>query len=249
MTTRPVWFGTLLAVAVGASACIEQPSAADAGERAQGTVAPSAPVADSAVPAVPAVGAAGAPLLPEPAELATVAREPVQGWTGPGGAPFVTTRRTGSDDYLSRQIGRKIFALPLREPARTITQYPCASCHQGASVTSRRPVGQHENIRPVHPSLTQGACATCHVTGAVDRLALVGGGQATLNQPYRLCAQCHSHQVDAWAAGHHGKRLDGWAGARVVLNCTDCHDPHDPRTQARIPFAGARLPQPYRGAK
>lgn len=193
---------------------------------------------------VGAVAIAVTPALsPALSPAAAVDGDRVQGWTGPGGASFEATRRTGSGAHLYRQIGTKMFALPLRTSARPLTQYPCTSCHEGASVTPGTVTGRHENIKSVHPKLTDGACTTCHVAGAVDRLALPGGQRGTLDQPYRLCAQCHFPQVDAWAAGGHGKRLDGWAGRRVVMNCTDCHDPHVPYTERRIPFPGPQLPR------
>jgi hypothetical protein len=74
----------------------------------------------------------------------------------------------------------------------------------------------------------------------VELLVLENGKRATLDENYRLCADCHFAQVDAWAHGAHGKRLDGWQGRRVVMGCADCHDPHQPALERRIPF---RAPQ------
>lgn len=186
---------------------------------------------------------------PAPPLLAGVNADTVQGWTGPGGKPFEVTRRTGADGHSYRMFGTRTLPLPLRTPPGVLTQYPCSSCHQGARLASGRESARHNNIDAVHPSSTRGACTTCHTAGAVDRLALPLGERATLDQPYRLCAQCHSTQVAAWAAGMHGKRMDGWGGRRVVMNCTDCHDPHAPHTESRIPFPGARLPTTPGGHK
>jgi hypothetical protein len=76
----------------------------------------------------------------------------------------------------------------------------------------------------------------------VARVALRTGEAVGLDQAYRLCAQCHFAQVDAWAGGAHGKRLDGWQGRRVVMSCADCHDPHRPVIPQRVPYPGPRLP-------
>ena len=100
----------------------------------------------------------------------------------------------------------------------------------------RRTPDAHDNIQPVHPDTSGAVCATCHAPENPALLALIGGKRATMDQSYRLCGQCHFAQVDAWAGGGHGKRLDGWQGRRVVMACTDCHDPHDPAVLSRIPF-------------
>jgi formate-dependent nitrite reductase cytochrome c552 subunit len=98
----------------------------------------------------------------------------------------------------------------------------------------------HQNVQPLHPKQTGALCSSCHAADNVELLALEKGERVTLDESYRLCAQCHFAQVDAWAAGTHGKRLDGWQGRRVVMGCADCHDPHKPAIEARIPF---RAPQ------
>jgi hypothetical protein len=106
----------------------------------------------------------------------------------------------------------------------------------------------HDNIHPQHPRNNEGVCTTCHVAGSVERLRLPGGRTTTLDYAYRLCAQCHYAQVNDWAAGAHGKRLVGWAGRRVVMSCADCHDPHRPGVESRLPFAGPRIRRTSGGA-
>ncbi len=181
-------------------------------------------------------------VLPEAPLLGTVAADTVVGFTGPGGRPFEVTRRTSlSDAHLYRRIGIRTFDLPLRTPPATLSQYPCTSCHEGLRVRTASAEPAHQNIVPVHPSLTADDCTSCHMAENVERLRLPGGGTAALDQAYRLCAQCHYAPVNAWAAGIHGKRLDGWGGRRVVMNCADCHDPHTPSPIDRIPFPGPKL--------
>jgi hypothetical protein len=178
----------------------------------------------------------------QPGALASMRTERVVGFTGPGGAPFeVDVRGADGSNQLERRIGRRTFALPLRTDGLARTQYPCASCHQGA-VTARRDPDVHQNVRPVHPPGVA-SCLACHRASSVDRLTLNTGETVSFDHAYRLCAQCHFQQVDAWAQGHHGKRLDGWQGRRVVMGCADCHDPHRPQPSPRTPFAGPRLPQ------
>jgi hypothetical protein len=99
----------------------------------------------------------------------------------------------------------------------------------------------HQNVQPTHPKQTGARCSTCHAADDVEQLTLLNGERATLDESYRLCAQCHVAQVDAWAHGAHGKRLDGWRGTRVVMGCADCHDPHQPALVPRLPFRPPRI--------
>lgn len=179
----------------------------------------------------------------QPGVLGTVEAVPVVGWTGPGGESLAVDRRTvAANSGPSRQFGSITLTIGLRDSSAGLTQYPCTSCHQGRKIVmeNKRIKDAHQNIQPVHPKQIGAHCATCHAPEDVELLALQDGQRATMDQPYRLCAQCHFAQVAAWAGGAHGKRLDGWQGRRVVMACPDCHDPHNPALRPRIPF---RAPQ------
>jgi hypothetical protein len=183
----------------------------------------------------------------EPGALATVASVPVTGWTGPGNKPFeVTVRTVDPVSSTSRKFGTITLRTSLRARTPDIGQFPCTSCHLGRAIVmgDQRVKDAHQNIKPVHPKQTGAACSTCHAPDNVELLALKSGERATLDHTYRLCAQCHFSQAEAWAAGAHGKRLDGWQGKRVVLGCADCHDPHNPGIEQRIPFRAPQLERP-----
>jgi hypothetical protein len=182
-----------------------------------------------------------------PSALKAIAVEAVRGRTGPGGVTFyIALRAPGGADHLSRQIGQRTFPLALRVNSPDLTQYPCTSCHEGQEIVGdeaeRDEEAVHHNIQPVHPEETGAQCTTCHAVADVGTLRLENGGTASINHPYRLCAQCHFPEVDSWANGAHGKRLVGWRGRRVVMGCTDCHNPHSPATEMRIPYPGVELP-------
>lgn len=199
---------------------------------------------DEPVPvrSTPAEGEAGAP--PGPAALRFLAADTVRGWTGPGGRPFEVTRRTPGDPaHLYREIGQVTFGLAARLQDDVLIQYPCTSCHEGVVLMEERIPDAHRNIQPEHPSTTAAACATCHAPDSVQRLSLAEGGTVSMDHAYRLCSRCHSSELEDWAAGVHGKRLMGWSGRRVVMNCADCHDPHSPAIRGRIPYPGPQLPR------
>jgi len=175
----------------------------------------------------------------EPGTLGTVRAVPVVGWTGPGGRPFeIAVRTSDRESGHARRFGTITLRTTLRGTTPDLVQYPCTSCHLGRTVAMQpKRIGDaHQNIQPTHPQLVGAVCSTCHSPDAVDMLALRTGERVGLNNSYRLCAQCHFHQADDWAAGAHGKRLDGWQGRRVVMACSDCHDPHRPAPLPRVPF-------------
>lgn len=192
----------------------------------------------------PDTGQAAAPRVPtlEPGALATVHAAPADPWKGPGDRPFeVAGRSTEREAGQSRRFGS--ITLPTALRTRTLGQYPCTSCHLGRKVVmaDQRVAHAHQDIQPVHPAQTGAVCSTCHAADNVELLPLKEGDRATLDQSYRLCAQCHFQQVQAWAGGGHGKRLDGWEGRRVVLGCGDCHDPHKPAIEPRVPFRAPHI--------
>ena len=178
---------------------------------------------------------------PEPLGLQGLAADTVRGWTGPGGRPFEVTLRTrGNAAHLHQRIGRETFPLAARTSGLTLTQYPCTACHQGTVASGDLPGQGHPGVQALHPSGAE--CSTCHLSDAVHLLDVPRGEPATLDHAYQLCAQCHFPESDAWAAGIHGKRLEGWSGRRVVMNCADCHDPHAPSVAPRLPYPGPRFP-------
>jgi hypothetical protein len=175
----------------------------------------------------------------EPGTLATVRAVPVEGWRGPGGRAFEVALRTRDvESGHARRFGTITLRTTLRGPSPDLVQYPCTSCHLGRTVAMKdtRIGDAHQNIQPRHPELLGAVCSTCHSPEAVEMLALRTGERVGLDHSYRLCAQCHFAQAEAWAVGAHGKRLDGWQGRRVVMGCSDCHDPHRPALVPRIPF-------------
>jgi hypothetical protein len=236
MIRAPVGVAALcLTVVWVASGCRERPRAI---WEAGGPAAARVPV-DSAT------AARNAAL--EPGALATVDAVPVKGWTGPGNRPFEVARRSAAPEGgHARTFGTITLPIVLRNRVATLSQYPCTSCHAGRKIVmaSQRIGHVHENIQPVHPKQTGALCSTCHAEENVELLVLKSGERASVDESYRLCGQCHFAQADAWAAGGHGKRLDGWEGRRIVMACTDCHDPHNPGVQPRIPFRAPQLERP-----
>lgn len=213
-------------------------------DRAELGTPPGAPVPDAARAQQDSVGATRVDTAVSPGALGTVPAAAVDLWRGPGDRPFDVALRTGDPaSAMSRRFGRITLRTSLRSRAADLGQYPCTSCHLGRRIVMAddRVADAHQNIKVSHPRQTGGTCSTCHSADNVELLALKNGERATLDHTYRLCAQCHFSQAEAWAAGAHGKRLDGWQGRRVLMGCADCHDPHHPALEPRVPFRGPRI--------
>lgn len=223
------------------TACGDSERAAD--DRAELGAPHAAPVSDAAL----AQADGDASMLDttsEPGALGGVSAATVDLWKGPGDRPFEVTLRTADPvTALVRRFGTVSMRTALRARTPDLDQYPCTSCHLGRRMilADDRVADAHQNIRAIHPVQTGGTCSTCHSPDNVELLALRSGESATLDHTYRLCAQCHFAQADAWAGGAHGKRLDGWQGRRVLMGCADCHDPHNPVLEPRIPFRAPRI--------
>lgn len=102
----------------------------------------------------------------------------------------------------------------------------CRVCHAGNNIVTPNDGKQaHWDIQ-LHHSQNM-SCKSCHDSSQPEKL-VVGDQRVGFDQAYQLCGSCHFQQEKDFKIGAHGKRLTGWAFPRVVNNCTECHDPHQP---------------------
>lgn len=119
--------------------------------------------------------------------------------------------------------------------------WPCSQCHD-PKTDDPRP----RELRDEHKSLKlrhgDGQwCLDCHDFQDPDKLHLANGEKITLEESYRLCAQCHGEKYNDWRLGIHGQRTGFWNGSKRYLLCVNCHSPHDPHFKPLQP-----LPPPVR---
>jgi hypothetical protein len=128
-----------------------------------------------------------------------------------------------------------VFMVLARKDA--ISRYRCSVCHtkkisqvrDGALIT-------HGEIRINHgEGENELACIECHDRQDRDFLVDMKGKKIDFDHSYQLCGQCHFRPKRDWLGGAHGKRMTYWAGERVVMNCTSCHDPHSPAFKTKMP--------------
>lgn len=173
------------------------------------------------------------------AESAVVAAVRAQDETGTPLPILEPPRPSGRETVaVPASAGRPAFETVARIPR--MEGMPCSQCHNDPLpvVIANWPKDQalsHWQVKMQHAPDTVMSCQTCHGTGNMDDLVMLSGKPASFNEPFNVCEQCHATQAKDWAGGAHGKRLDGWAGKRVVENCTGCHNPHSPAFEARWP--------------
>jgi len=119
----------------------------------------------------------------------------------------------------------------------SISRYRCSVCHtkktpqvrDGALIT-------HGDIKMNHgEGENELACIECHDRQDRDFLVDTEGKKIDFDHSYQLCGQCHFRPKRDWLGGAHGKRVTYWAGERVVMNCTNCHNPHSPAFKTKMP--------------
>jgi hypothetical protein len=121
-----------------------------------------------------------------------------------------------------------------------IEKAPCERCHLNPPQAlmarqSKEPRTAHWSIELRHATESVMNCSTCHGQEKMTALRTLNGAVVAFDHSYQLCGQCHSRQLQDWAGGAHGKRAGGWTPPRVVYNCVECHNPHQPRLQGRWP--------------
>jgi len=129
----------------------------------------------------------------------------------------------------------------------SLSQFPCTQCHEkplpAAAATQVEERTMHLDIEMQHAESGIMQCTTCHNAEQPDTLQFGGDKPVGMDHAYQLCNACHFQQARDWAGGAHGKRLAGWRGKRVVMNCTGCHDPHHPAFDVRWPAATPSIPR------
>jgi len=128
-----------------------------------------------------------------------------------------------------------VFKVLARKDA--ISRYRCSVCH--TKKTSQVRDGDlitHGDISINHgKGKNKLFCIECHDRQDRDFLVDMQGRKIDFDHSYQLCGQCHFRPKRDWLGGAHGKRVAYWAGERVVMNCTSCHDPHSPAFKTKMP--------------
>ncbi len=131
--------------------------------------------------------------------------------------------------------------------------FPCTKCHDNTFVDPRvrELEEEHTKLTFEHGGGRFWCYDACHKGTDIDNLVSLRGRRISYDESYKVCGQCHFQRLD-WFFGGHGKRqgawedqrqipltademtiedrtqLGRWAGERVILNCTECHDAHSP---------------------
>lgn len=144
----------------------------------------------------------------------------------------------GTDRLVGVDMKGHQFSIRSREAA--LEKFPCVRCHK-VPLAQMKHDGKdgkakaHWNITLKHAEAQVMACSTCHFEGDLNQLRTLANKPVSMDESFRVCAQCHSKQASDWAGGAHGKRVGGWAPPRVAKTCAECHNPHAPAWDHRYP--------------
>ncbi|BDS14764.1 cytochrome c3 family protein [Aureispira anguillae] len=149
-----------------------------------------------------------------------------------------STAHLGDLDTLGVHALGKHFFIPKRQ--QDLLHYPCSNCHNEAleSLKSKeQKLGQkaHWDIQLKHASSDVMTCTTCHSETNMDDLHSITNKKILFNNSFKVCAQCHQEEYKDWAGGAHGKRIGGWTKPIVKKTCVNCHNPHRPAFEKRLP--------------
>lgn len=140
------------------------------------------------------------------------------------------------EDFLDQD---EFYFIPFSVPPRKgeLEYYPCLECHEDEEInnpTERVLTEEHETIRLNHGGKRYW-CPICHFITNMDYLRSMKNMRIDFNRSYLLCGQCHFQRQKDWFIGGHGKRIGNWQGARIILVCTECHNPHSPSIKPKKP--------------
>ncbi len=152
---------------------------------------------------------------------------------------FISGIETVQSQYSSLE---KPFLIKKRSPA--LRKSDCETCHKDDVKTNSNTTGTHNDINLMHAAKQGMNCLTCHAMNNVELLKNVNSTQIIeIDHAYLSCQGCHFSQARDWAGGAHGKRVRIWAEPRIVYNCTECHNPHNPTFKKRWPKIISTLPE------
>lgn len=113
--------------------------------------------------------------------------------------------------------------------------FPCEQCHQFMEPNPK--VRELSSPHPVKLKHGEGRlwCLVCHHSEDRNTLRTQLNEKVDFNDAHIVCGGCHAKIHKDWYYGAHGKRVGNWQGKRELLNCTQCHNPHEPIIKSRKP--------------
>jgi hypothetical protein len=118
----------------------------------------------------------------------------------------------------------------------------CLGCHEEGDIDPEPRRLRTRHVREIDHGGNRFWCMTCHAGDNIEYLHTSSYEKIEFDQSYLICGSCHAKRQKDWYFGAHGKRVSGWQDERVILACTECHDPHKPAVMPRTP----KPPQPVR---
>ena len=140
-----------------------------------------------------------------------------------------------NEKIVKVKIKKQILNFYVVTRKNKITRFECNDCHTNSEVTIKyAKLTTHGDILLNHGNSNL-TCISCHDKTNFNFLKTNNIMKIDFDHVYELCGQCHFEQKKDWIGGAHGKRINNWAGKRVIKNCTSCHNPHSPKFPVKWP--------------
>jgi len=111
----------------------------------------------------------------------------------------------------------------------------CSECHEEGDTDPEPRRLRTRHVREIDHGSHRFWCLTCHDSEDMHFLRSSRNEKIGFDQSHLICGSCHADRQRDWYFGGHGKRVSGWQDERVILTCTQCHDPHAPAMKPREP--------------
>lgn len=158
------------------------------------------------------------------------------------GTPGLITAAELQPDEEEDQLYAQAPAFTVQRRDKESKFQPCSRCHEEGDTDPEPRRLKTRHTKKIDHGGNRFWCLTCHDGDNMDFLRNSRNEQVGFERSYLICGSCHADRQRDWYFGGHGKRVSGWNGDRVILACTQCHDPHSPAQEPRKP----RPPPPVR---
>ena len=149
--------------------------------------------------------------------------------------PCIPVAEEADSDQTETQLYSEAPRFTIKPRNNTLKFYECSRCHEEGDIDPEPRRLKTRHTREIDHGGNRFWCLTCHDGDNLEFLRTSRNEKIVFDQAYLICGSCHADRQKDWYFGGHGKRMSGWQDDRIILACTQCHDPHTPAREPREP--------------